>query len=599
MANVDDLHPASSLPMQCDTAIAPLSLRGEESITQKSALINLLPNEILEIIFIHCAFYHYQDLDGLNPVSRVPRWVNVSYVSHHWRNVALNCPTLWTHLFVTPPHWNHHWMDVLLARSKQVSLKLRANLYDPEMLLYEPCFEQVMERIQELFLNVFASEGSYDFLHRLSLVPRAPRLQNLEISWVQHSPNREWPSVLFDGDTPALRTLTLRGCPLRWYLFKLSGLTTLDLYYVPAWVQQNTAEFLATLSFMQDLAHLYLDHSLPSATGFISSATFQTFQKIKFPCLSRLFIAAPYSTVVALLSCVNIPLQTRVKLECNSEHDLPLSRTLHHNALLCSLLTQRFTVSDHRAPLGLTIRSLVIQRREGGVALAFSASDRDCNSYPPISQTGWESRDIPLQISAYYGESMTTSNQARIISDICCSIPLTDVQTVHAIHAPFSSAFWRKTLGHLQDLRYLRLSLGNMPDLASVLSVTNLTPHGLTGDRDGYADRGPDRIFAPVLEKLELYDVQLSKPGSRPTPQPAADVQSLYDALSTRKGSRGRLSISKCPIAMWGYDLVFHKVVGRWGGGQFRVVKERSKCHYYDNNGFGSRYYGDMADLCV
>jgi len=182
---------------------------------------------------------------------------------------------------------------------------------------------------------------------------------------------------------------------------------------------------------------------------------------------------------------------------------------------------------------------------------------------------------IPLQVVVYYDESMTTSDQAHI-SDICCSIPLTNVQTLHAIHAPFSSTFWRKTLGHLEDLRYLKLSFGNMPDLASVLSVTSLTPRDHTENKGGYNDRGTDRILAPVLEELELYNVRLSSspPESCPTRKPAADIQSLYDALSTRKGSRGQLTISKC---MWGYDLVFENVVGRWEGGHFRVVEERSQ----------------------
>jgi hypothetical protein len=41
-------------------------------------------------------------------------WVNVSYVCRHWRNVALNCATLWTYLFVMSPRWT----EELLARSK-------------------------------------------------------------------------------------------------------------------------------------------------------------------------------------------------------------------------------------------------------------------------------------------------------------------------------------------------------------------------------------------------------------------------------------------------------------------------------------------------
>jgi len=581
MVNVNNLYPASPLPT-CDTATAPLSPSGGHTITRKPASINLLPIEILETIFIHCAFHHYHKAQ--NPTRRVPSWVNVSYVSRHWRNVALNCPTLWTHLFLTSPRWT----DELLARSKQAPLKLHVNLHDPKTCFgYEPCFEQVTnhrERIQELLLDIWASESSYHFLRKFSLVPCAPRLQNLEISVVADSPSWEGPSVLFDGDTPVLRTLELRYCPLRWYSFKLGGLTTLYLHCVPDQVQQNAAEFLSTLSSMQDLTHLHLNHSLASSTGFVSSTTFQTFHKINLPRLSRLLIAAPYSTVVALLSCVNVPLKAQVRLQCCFEYNSDLS--LYH-ALLCLSLTRWFNAHDDRAGSSLTIRSLVIERVEGSVGLTCSTSDRDCRSYLYKPEAEWD--HIPLRIIADHRYSMTKSDQGHFISDICCSIPWNNVQTVHAIHSSYSPTFWRKTLGHLQDLRYLKLSLGNMPDLASVLSVT--------GPKGGYADRGPDGVLAPVLEELELYDVQLSSPlESRPTPQPAVDIQSLYDALSTREGSPGQLTISKCPIAMWGHDLVLHKVVGRWEGGRFREVEKQSRCHYYANSSSGSKYYGDSSD---
>ena len=63
----------------------------------------------------------------------------------------------------------------------------------------------------------------------------------------------------------------------------------------------------------------------------------------------------------------------------------------------------------------------------------------------------------------------------------------------------FSSPFWRKMLGHLPNLRYLKLSRGFMLDLASALS---LTPHGYTENQGGDVDRGLDRVLAPALEEV-------------------------------------------------------------------------------------------------
>ncbi|KAF8138972.1 hypothetical protein EV363DRAFT_554185 [Boletus edulis] len=139
-----------------------------EGTRQKSVLSNLhtpwnthpfifrLPTEMLEHIFIRCASdYHYKH-DG-RPIWAAPSWVNVSYVCHHWRHVALNCPTLWTYLFIT----SRRWREALLARSRQASLKIRGNLLalpDESRLLkmVETVMDHV-ERIQELRLKLPAS----------------------------------------------------------------------------------------------------------------------------------------------------------------------------------------------------------------------------------------------------------------------------------------------------------------------------------------------------------------------------------------------------------------------------------------------------------
>lgn len=101
-------------------------------------------------------------------------------------------------------------------------------------------------------------------------------------------------------------------------------LTSLGLHSVPSRFQPTTEELLAMLRSMQDLTELYLDDALASATSFLSGAAFNSSQKIDVPHLSRLLIAAPLSTVVAFLSCVNIPLNTEVRLQCYHERDSSL-----------------------------------------------------------------------------------------------------------------------------------------------------------------------------------------------------------------------------------------------------------------------------------
>ncbi|KAF8559918.1 hypothetical protein OG21DRAFT_1492356 [Imleria badia] len=427
-----------------------------------------LPPELLATIFIRYAGENH-DLDRFDPRwqhetdTGVPSWVNVSYVCRHWRAVALDCPTLWGYHFVV----SLPWTEELLSRSQQASLKL-CIMFNHTASRRWSFVEKLMNhthRIQELILRL-PDARIHQILSRLS--SPAPRLQNLKI-WVFSVEDvaSGWDSTLFHGETPVLRTLELSSCPVPWYSLKHSGLTTLSLHYVPCRFQQDMEEFLATLSCMQDLTCLYLGQALPGCREFISSAAFNSFQRINLPHLSRLFIDAPLSTAVALLSCAT---------------------------------------------------------------LTFSASERNFDPiYPIVSH---ESRfwacEILLKIMLHWQPSWTGSDGDHIISNILFALPLAQVQSVHVLRPPFSPAFWRKSLAHLQDLRYIKLSNGFVPDLASVLYST---AHG-DANQDATGDQDSNHILAPRLEELELCDIVFSPGGHSDLLKPAITQRCLFDALS-------------------------------------------------------------------
>ncbi|KAF8437220.1 hypothetical protein L210DRAFT_602369 [Boletus edulis BED1] len=502
--------------------------------TKPPCSIHCLPTEILEAIFIYCACEYHDTTTG-KPIPTAPSWVNVSCVSRRWRTVALNCHILWTYLFITSPRWT----EELLARSKQAPLKLCVDTgFHWENWL--DSVEQVMdhvERIQQLQLCISKSFENHHIISKLT--SPAPCLQILELSVECFS--SDWPSLPFGGNTPSLRTLVLSGCPVPWYSFKLSGLKHLILKQIPVEFQQNTAEFLATLSCMQDLTLLHLHNALASATGFLSSTTFHTFQKFNLSHLSRLMISAPLSTIIALLCCVNIPLKAMVVLDCGIEENFSSPA---HYALLYPLLAQRFSLSEDWAFNRPTIRSLNITSHWHYADVIFSTSDREPSvvNHWDVSELEWDC-NIPLQIILSFSYSMTRRNIERIVSRICCSIPLPDVQRVRACSPPLSATFWMDVLSHLQGLRSLKLSRGYMPQIASILS---LAP-------DNRAEEGghqnPSRLLAPALEELELYDILFSKAVESyhdVDRLEVADVQSLHDALSTRKDTRVRLTMTGC-----------------------------------------------------
>ncbi|KAF8550389.1 hypothetical protein OG21DRAFT_419864 [Imleria badia] len=275
--NPNNPYSASSVP----TYNIAMPRTDEGTVAQKLGLLDLyaqidshsfifrLPTEILESIFIDCARdHHSKENDFLG--QPVPNWVNVSYVCRHWRNVALDCPTLWSYLFAI----SLRWTEELLARSKQAPLKLYiiqdlTSPFSSELSFVEPVMKHV-ERIQELHLYIQEERSVAGYFSRLS--SPAPLLETLRITTERRS--SEWSSILFNGDTPALRTLELSRCPVPWYSFKLGSLTRLSLHRIPVRFQQNMEAFLATLSCMENLIHLYLDSALGSAVDFLSSAAF-------------------------------------------------------------------------------------------------------------------------------------------------------------------------------------------------------------------------------------------------------------------------------------------------------------------------------------
>lgn len=118
--------------------------------------------------------------------------------------IGASCPTLWSYHFVV----SSRWTEELLVRSKQALLKIRLVVtgIPKSGSWWLGSLKKLMdhaERIQACTLCAPASCIANIF-SRLS--SRAPRLQNLKISATGYY-SSNLPLVLFDGDTPALRTL--------------------------------------------------------------------------------------------------------------------------------------------------------------------------------------------------------------------------------------------------------------------------------------------------------------------------------------------------------------------------------------------------------
>ena len=515
------------------------------------SFISRLPSELLASIFILYADDSYRAsrprLSSLN----APDWVNVSYVCRHWRNIALKCPTLWSFISMT---MSPRWTEVLLARSKHTPLKIYFKISREDNLWWPKFVKKLMdhvERIQEFRLLFLCWDTE---AHRISskLFSRASRLQFLEMELSMNHYRTGWGSDI--------------NVPAPWHSFKLDGLTSLTLDGFPFSFQLDVVEFQAMLSHMRGLTQLHLDSVLASPRHGISGTEFSSSLKVDLPCLSHLLIIERLSAVNAFLSGVNVPARTKITLECRSED------SFDHYTQFFSILAQHY--SKDRGLDVPTIRSMVMNPEE--VYIVFSASE--CYRHPPHSAAPlkWDlsipvNLKIVVRVSVLCRLSGKLKSESLIASNICSVMPLTHVQRLHVIDPPFCAEFWSEMLGYLPGLRSLKLGGGLMPDLASALRSRTADKHLVNQNGHASGDRDACDMLAPALEELELECIQfLDRSKLRGMNdwrrEPAADIQSLYAALSSRKGPRGRLILSRCDIH--GDHRMEYDIRGWWEGGR-------------------------------
>ncbi|KAF9245225.1 hypothetical protein BU15DRAFT_70983 [Melanogaster broomeanus] len=524
--------------------------------------ISRFPPEILATIFVHCARLYCGDFRLQGPW-KVPPWVNVSYICRQWRDVALNCSSLWKFLLVS----SQSWTEELLYRSKMAPLTVFMDKRDlewsSELWFWEKAAAYA-ERIQVLSL-MLTDLTAEEILPKLT--SRAPLLKTLRIA-VERSDLDEDHVVLdtlFNGDTPALRTLELSNCHLSWSSSILCGLTSLRLRDLASPSQPTITELIAMLRRMPNLVYLYLESALTSASQFVLNS-----EDLDLPRLLRLSLIAPLSAIVAFLTHVRIPLKTEARIRCHYED------SNNDYTPLYPLLAKR----TNNTPV---IQSLVIKSSPDGLQFVFSTSERDCDRRPFSSDTLsydvgylWEDWDcgIPLKLDIDFWSSRDMDRE-DLIGGVCRNVSLTHLRSAHLffdVSSSLSQTFWKGTLGHLQELRFIKLTGVTVQGLASMLS---LGPHHRPENQDRATVDGSLQIFAPSLVELELVSVAFAQHCFGRTQSNSdkctTSALCLYDALSRRKAEGyplRELFVTEClymdhdHVAKW--EKVVEKVDWDW-----------------------------------
>ncbi|RDB16623.1 hypothetical protein Hypma_002868 [Hypsizygus marmoreus] len=407
-----------------------------------------LPPEILSHVFKCVA-------DALMAIAgyRKLRWILVSHVCRHWRRVALECPSLWTNIPISHPHWAKE----MLVRSHMAPLTIVASVDVVRRHRYNPTHQgdhcqptsqtavidslKHLPRIRALSLTQSSAPDLLaDIFQYFNTA--APILNTLTISNAHPGVSTKLPNDIFPEGVPRLQHLELHGCNLSWDSSLLLGdLTCLKLGNFTPETRGSICEIIHVLSGLPNLKTL----KLASVIQFSES---------------RAAIAAPTSPAT-------LPHLTHLHLEADIYSCASL---LSH--LVCSELAQIHIVWSYLpiSDVGFPASSSVFHELGAGLAKGLKAPIRalEICSHSGILQT-WDSPWSAFPPLRYQGASQITvmmlthppqaeSLALKSVVDIGSELPLQDLATLHAVPLDIDAKDWVQWFGRLRSLQNIHIT---------------------------------------------------------------------------------------------------------------------------------------------
>jgi hypothetical protein len=228
-----------------------------------------LPPEVFAIIFsflhVHVTsetFSRSKKIEQLDPLALF----SASHVCHHWREIALNHPLLWTHIDFTA--FTSAGAAQILARAKKAPLYFEARVPVPVSCWDDARFsafqKELQDRISRICHLTIRTESSHLLRTLEGLTSPAPTLECLSL--LSHDDQGDIvtvPHTLFDGTAPRLSSIELENCHIGWQSPLFRGLKHLRISDPP--VRPSLSLWLETLNEMPQLKTLALYWASPVA----------------------------------------------------------------------------------------------------------------------------------------------------------------------------------------------------------------------------------------------------------------------------------------------------------------------------------------------
>ncbi|KAI0056810.1 hypothetical protein BV25DRAFT_1864177 [Artomyces pyxidatus] len=512
------------------------------------ASISVLPPEIIAHIFeFHSLNYPpapehpAYDFDGPDPPTLTQiqlGWITITHVCHHWRQVALEHPSLWNNISFS---LGDNWAKEMLARSKSVPIlytrEFRSTLWDglergrqASALNAAIASDTAVLTSHISHVRTLKLWGPSGFLSPVvkSLTSPAPLLESLDLKGSRfHEFLISLPSHLFAGQAPRLRHISLDGCRVSWTSPVLRDLESLSVV-VPyerrvefpehnllesvtmghelsgASAQDDASwaptydQLFRTLGRMPALQTLKLDGCLPPLTEFTSGP-------VELPVLKQLNLSGAVLQCVQLLGQLQVPASAALFIDCWS-----YDHTGNEFTALLPLLSPHLASSNGN---GTAIRTLKLNSMSYPVALAVTAWNHvlhDTSEYHTTAK---------LHVS-FISRASPRLPHLFLVQKICKAFPLQALRSLIVtlgsqgsdwLPEHWTSMFWRCTnveYAQASDVGAISLSRAlvnpvNDPEHARTLLFPKLATLGL--HHASFMSGGPFVANGVFHEQLPLW----------------------------------------------------------------------------------------------
>ncbi|KAG1781007.1 hypothetical protein EV702DRAFT_688250 [Suillus placidus] len=511
-----------------DIAALLASLTVLRSRRNTLASIFSLPPEILVTIFTYIVEEeNSKNYTGIPPRGGAPTPMKVTHICRHWRQVALECPSLWTFIDCL----SARWVAIMLERSKEAALVVMYSAPDNHCTV-EPLMQLLsqLHRIKVLKMGSFSIDVDR-IVDCLSSQP-APLLQIFKYRILEsYDPIfsiRPLSNTIFQGCAPLLRSVELVECAFILTSDIFSRLRTLTLKQIENFPHPTLSQLLFTLKRMPDLELLTLE--LPSR---IPENT-EHFDQVPLTRLRSIALGVcTIRTAASLFSHLVLPGDASIALYLEEIESL-----------------QSF--SDIFSAIYKDPESFPIIRSLGAIFSDDTFIVQFSTSLAFKSEYSWNNRngDIRLFINFRYA-----SNPA-IIFDICRMIPHRKIQSLSvSTSLDLSQNFWRAGFADLPELESIHLSTTLIAGFILAFLTVGVS------------------IAHPLLRALELENIDIG----------CNELEGLRDVARMRaKGGVDihRLGLTDCRNVMeWNVQLL-KKVVADvdWDGYEETLMDSDGGC---------------------